>query len=82
VAFAAFSWVPLHARHVVAAGGFTDFAARPRRPRRPRRFLQVFGRLLSQGVADDLDRVLAELSRRDPERPWLVAEGACLIGAG
>ncbi len=27
----AFSWVPLHARHVVAAEGFTDFAAKPRR---------------------------------------------------
>ena len=93
LAFAAFSWVPLHARHVVAAEGFTDFAARPRRLRR---FLRAYGwtateaeflhvvrarvqahadgirslaaegdevseRLLSQGVADDLDRALAEL---------------------
>lgn len=33
LAFAAFSWVPLHARHVVAAEGFTDFDARPRRLR-------------------------------------------------
>jgi hypothetical protein len=33
LAFAAFSWVPLHARHVVAAEGFTDFAGRPRRLR-------------------------------------------------
>ena len=31
VAFAAFSWVPLHARHVVAREGFTDFEGRPRR---------------------------------------------------
>ncbi len=31
VAFAAFSWVPLHARHVVASEGFTDFDGRPRR---------------------------------------------------
>ena len=31
VAFAAFSWVPLHARDVVAREGFTDFAGRPRR---------------------------------------------------
>ncbi len=93
LAFAAFSWVPLHARHVVAAEGFTDFAARPGRLRRFLRaygwtateaeFLEVlrarvqahadgirgnaaagdevFGRLLSQGVADDLDRALAEL---------------------
>ncbi|MEN3358765.1 MAG: hypothetical protein V7637_2747 [Mycobacteriales bacterium] len=29
LAYAVFSWVPLHARHVVAAEGFTDFAARP-----------------------------------------------------
>ncbi|WP_218577993.1 aminoglycoside phosphotransferase family protein [Phytohabitans rumicis] len=33
LAFTAFAWVPLHARHVVAAEGFTDFAARPRRLR-------------------------------------------------
>lgn len=33
LAHAAFSWVPLHARHVVAAEGFTDVAARPRRLR-------------------------------------------------
>jgi hypothetical protein len=31
VAFAAFSWVPLHADHVVAWEGFTDFMGRPRR---------------------------------------------------
>lgn len=35
VAWTAFSWVPLHARHVVAAEGFTAFAGRGRR-------LQVF----------------------------------------
>src|SRR6201996_2893379 len=40
LAFAAFSWVPLHARHVVAAEGFTDFAARPARLRR---FLRAYG---------------------------------------
>ena len=93
LAFAAFSWVPLHARHVVATEGFTDFAARPGRRRRFLRaygstateaeFLdvvrarvqahadgvrslaaagdEVFGRLLSQRVADNLDRALAEL---------------------
>jgi Phosphotransferase enzyme family len=33
VAYAAFSWVPLHARHVVAREGFTDFEDRPRRLR-------------------------------------------------
>jgi hypothetical protein len=40
LAFAAFSWVPLHARHVVEAEGFTDFAARPARLRR---FLDAYG---------------------------------------
>jgi aminoglycoside phosphotransferase (APT) family kinase protein len=93
LAFAAFSWVPLHARHVVAAEGFTDFAARPRRlhrflrtygwPATAAEFLEVVqarveahadgirdlaaagdevsGRLLSHGVAGDLDQALAEL---------------------
>jgi hypothetical protein len=40
LAFAAFSWVPLHARHVVAEEGFTDFAGRPRRLHR---FLRIYG---------------------------------------
>ena len=40
LAFVAFSWVPLHARNVVAAEGFTDFAARPRRLRL---FLDAYG---------------------------------------
>jgi len=31
VALAGFAWVPLHLQSVVAAEGFTDFAARPRR---------------------------------------------------
>lgn len=31
LALTGYSWVPLHARHVVAAEGFTDFADRPRR---------------------------------------------------
>lgn len=33
LAFTAFAWVPLHARHVVEAEGFTAFAERPRRLR-------------------------------------------------
>lgn len=33
LAFTAFAWVPLHARHVVAAEGFTAFEQRPRRLR-------------------------------------------------
>jgi hypothetical protein len=41
LAFCAFSWIPLHARHVVAAEGFTDFGSRSRRLRR---FLDAYGR--------------------------------------
>ncbi|GAA2469216.1 phosphotransferase [Winogradskya humida] len=40
LAFTAFAWVPLHARHVVAAEGFTDFAERPRRLKL---FLDTYG---------------------------------------
>ncbi|WP_163508803.1 phosphotransferase [Fodinicola acaciae] len=40
LAFVAFSWVPLHARQVVAAEGFTDFAGRRRRLER---FLRSYG---------------------------------------
>ena len=40
MAYAAFSWVPLHARRVVAREGFTDFA---RRPDRLRQFLAGYG---------------------------------------
>ena len=40
VAYAAFGWVPLHARRVVTREGFTDFAARPERLRL---FLAAYG---------------------------------------
>jgi hypothetical protein len=40
LAFTAFAWVPLHARHVVRAEGFTAFADRPRRLRS---FLDTYG---------------------------------------
>lgn len=40
VAFTAFAWVPLHARRIVEAEGFTDFQARPRRLRL---FLDAYG---------------------------------------
>lgn len=52
LAFAAFSWVPLHARHVVAAEGFTDF---PARPKRLHRFLAAYGR--PAGATDFLEVV-------------------------
>lgn len=40
LAFTAFAWVPLHARHVVQREGFTAFADRPRRLRL---FLDSYG---------------------------------------
>lgn len=40
LAFTAFAWVPLHARHVVEAEGFAAF---DQRPRRLRLFLQRYG---------------------------------------
>ncbi|GIJ56889.1 phosphotransferase [Virgisporangium aurantiacum] len=40
LAFTGFAWVPLHARHIVAAEGFTTFADRPRRLRL---FLDAYG---------------------------------------
>jgi hypothetical protein len=40
LAFTAFSWVPLQARHVAAADGFADFASRPARLDR---FLNTYG---------------------------------------
>ncbi|UWZ59863.1 phosphotransferase [Dactylosporangium aurantiacum] len=62
LAFTAFAWVPLHARHVVAAEGFTAFAERPRRLRR---FLDVYGWSGPTGAFVDLvrDRVTAEAGR-------------------
>jgi hypothetical protein len=40
LAFTAFAWVPLHARHIVTAEGFTSLADRPRRLRL---FLDTYG---------------------------------------
>jgi len=54
LAFTAFSWVPLHARDVVAAEGFTDFDARPRRLRL---LLDAYG--FSGSVGAVLDAVRA-----------------------
>jgi hypothetical protein len=55
VAFAAFSWVPLHARHVVAREGFTDFEGRLRR-------LQLF--LAEYGWAGSLPAFLQVVTAR------------------
>jgi aminoglycoside phosphotransferase (APT) family kinase protein len=57
LAFVAFSWVPLHARDVVSAEGFTEFAARPRRLRR---LLQAYG--WTGPLSDVLDAVTARVS--------------------
>jgi aminoglycoside phosphotransferase (APT) family kinase protein len=57
LAFAAFSWVPLHARHLAAAEGFTDFAARPCRLRRFLHRYRYAGR-----PADLVDQVRARAS--------------------
>ena len=55
LAFVAFSWVPLHARDVVAAEGFTQFAERPRR-------LRVL--LDAYGYAGPVTAVLETVRRR------------------
>jgi hypothetical protein len=55
LAFTAFAWVPLHARHVVQAEGFTDFGGRPRR-------LRLF--LDEYGWAGDAERFLEIVRQR------------------
>ena len=70
LAFAAFSWVPLHARHVVAAEGFTDF---PARPKRLRRFLAAYGRPV--GAADFLEVVRERVQAHADDVRELAATG-------
>ena len=55
LAFTAFAWVPLHARHVVEAEGFTDFADRGRR-------LRLF--LAEYGWTGDLGAFLSTVQAR------------------
>ncbi len=57
LAFVVFSWVPLHARQVVVAEGFTDFAARPRRMRK---LLDAYG--YTGSVGQVLDAVSARIA--------------------
>ena len=81
LAYVAFSWVPLHARDVVEAEGFSDFEARPARLRRllrrygwdgePSAFVEAV-RKRALRMADDL-RALAANGDADAAR--LVAEG-------
>jgi hypothetical protein len=82
LAFAAFSWVPLHARHVVEQEGFTDFGSRPERLRQ---FLSEYGRSESAGsflavVRACLDALVARLRELavtgEPVFGQLIAQGA------
>jgi thiamine kinase-like enzyme len=70
LAFIAFSWVPLHARHVVAAEGFTDFATRPDRLHR---FLNAYGR--SGNTADFLQVVRTRVKAHADDIRELAATG-------
>ena len=81
LAYVAFSWVPLHARDVVQAEGFTDFAARPDRLMRllrrygwegdPSAIVEVV-RARAQSMADGLRSLAAD---GDADAARLVAEG-------
>jgi aminoglycoside phosphotransferase (APT) family kinase protein len=82
LAFAAFSWVPLHARRVVAAEGFADFGSRPRRLRQ---FLDAYGNgidrpgfidLVRARVQDSVDGLHRLAAAGDADASRLVAEGA------
>jgi hypothetical protein len=57
LAFTAFGWIPLHARHVVAAEGFTAF---DERPRRLRSFLDSYG--WDGSIAEFIDIVRQRVS--------------------
>jgi hypothetical protein len=83
LAFCAFGRVPLRARHVVAAGGFPDFAARPRRLRR---FLDVYGwsgdigdfvEVVRKRIVDHSEGVRRLAEGGDPLFQALVAQGTC-----
>ena len=81
LAYAAFSWVPLHARAVATEEGFTDFAARHRRLRR---FLEVYGwsgdlrafvAVVHDRVQAHIDDVHALAAGGDPDFAQLLAAG-------
>ncbi|MEU7941859.1 phosphotransferase [Microbispora bryophytorum] len=81
LAFTAFSWVPLHARHVVAADGFTAFAERPRRLRL---FLDTYGwdgpagrfiETVRQRVSASADGIRRLAAAGDPAYRKLVDDG-------
>ncbi|WP_307803713.1 aminoglycoside phosphotransferase family protein [Micromonospora echinofusca] len=81
LAFTAFAWVPLHARHVVAAEGFTAFADRPRRLRL---FLDAYGwtgptgpfvEVVRQRVTASADGIRRVAAAGDPAYRSMVAHG-------
>ena len=74
LAFTAFSWVPLHAREVVRAEGFDDFAARPARLRL---LLDAYG--WAGSVPEVLDAVLARLAAHADDARALAEGGDVLF---
>lgn len=81
LAFTAFAWVPLHARHVVAAEGFTAFADRSRRLRL---FLGAYGwagpieqfvRTVRQRVTASADGIRRTAAAGDPAYQKMVDQG-------
>jgi hypothetical protein len=81
LAFTAFAWVPLHARHVVRAEGFTAFAERPRRLRM---FLDAYGwsgpteaflDVVRQRVLASAEGIRRTAEAGDPAYRWMVEQG-------
>ncbi|WP_238490954.1 phosphotransferase [Actinoplanes flavus] len=81
LAFTAFGWVPLHARHVVAAEGFTAFAERPRRLRL---FLDSYGwegsttefiTIVRQRVSASAEGIRRAAAAGDPTFVRMIANG-------
>lgn len=70
LAYVAFSWVPLHARDVTVAGGFTRFAERPRRLRL---LLDAYG--YDGSTAELLDAVRARIADHVAELRRLAGSG-------
>ncbi len=81
LAFTAFSWVPLHARRVVAAEGFTAF---DRRPARLRLLLDAYGwtgplgpfvETVRQRVSDSAQGIRRTAAAGDPAYVMMVERG-------
>jgi Phosphotransferase enzyme family len=81
LAFTAFAWVPLHARHVVAAEGFTAFE---QRPARLRLMLDAYGwtgppgpfvETVRQRVSDSAQGIRRTAAAGDPAYVTMVERG-------